>query len=95
MAAKFDQIGRYELITTAGAEEGTSWLILHHGRDGQEWLPGRFATRDAALLAVGIAVGSESNSTLRELCEHVLQDLNRWVTIEDITDYMARRAATG
>ncbi|MEU5389235.1 hypothetical protein, partial [Kitasatospora cineracea] len=84
-----DKIGPFELFSPAGAVSGIGWLILH----GDDWLPGTYANRDAALLAIGLALGGDDTTRLAELRDQHAK--GHRITIEDITSHAARRGTTG
>ncbi|WP_316521245.1 hypothetical protein [Kitasatospora brasiliensis] len=79
-----DKVGPFELFSPTGAASGIGWLILH----GDSWLPGSYANRDTALLAIGLTLGGDGAEQLAELCDQHAK--GRHITIEDITNHAAR-----
>ncbi|MET8746871.1 hypothetical protein [Streptomyces sp. NPDC004728] len=54
------------------------------------WLPGAYASREAALLAYGYILGGENSGELEELRDQVARAEHRPITQADLTDFATR-----
>ncbi|MFD7639492.1 hypothetical protein ACFV4P_02445 [Kitasatospora sp. NPDC059795] len=88
MAYQLDAIGPFTLMDPAGALPGTGWRITH----GSDWLPGQYASRDAALLAIGLVLDGEHAVRLEEFWDY--PRASHAVTVEDIISFVANKGTT-
>ncbi|MGW4690931.1 hypothetical protein ACWEO1_00905 [Kitasatospora cineracea] len=94
-----DSIGPFTLFDPAGALPGRGWTVLREtdwipgapATRTPEWLPATFASRDAALLGIGLILDGEHTVKLHEFWNHYPAGYP--ITVDDLIDFIARKRA--